>query len=228
MLTGSPGGGTIAVQGGSQRHCCLNVGNPRKKPIIGIIGGIASGKSTVAAEFGKLGCAVISADDIAHEVLEEGPVRDRVCELFGRRVVQPDGRIDRKRLARIVFADPEKLAALNKVIHPRVLQRTEELIGQYNRCAHAKAIVLDMPLLVEVGWADRCDRLIYVKCDPAQRADRLRRAGVLDEREVKIREKFQISVDKKATLADNTIDNNSDFSTLVRQIDLIFSEITKK
>jgi len=215
------------VQGGSQQHCCLNVGNPRKKPIIGIIGGIASGKSTVAAEFGRLGCVVISADEIAHEVLEDSAVRHRVCELFGREIVQPDGRIDRRRLARIVFADPEKLAALNKVIHPRVLQRTEELIEQYRQCAHARAIVLDMPLLVEVGWADRCDRLIYVRCDRARRADRLRQAGLGDEQEIKIREKFQISVDKKATLADNTIDNNSDFLTLVRQIQDIFSDIAR-
>jgi len=203
------------------------VGNPKKKPVIGIIGSIASGKSTVAAEFGKLGCAVISADAIAHDLLLEGPVRDRVCELFGREILQPDGRIDRRKLAVLVFADREKLAALNKVIHPRVLQRTEELIAKYNLCEHAKAIVLDMPLLVEVGWADRCDRLIFVKCDRERRADRLRHRGILDEREVEIRENFQISVDKKAELADNTIDNNSDFLTLVRQIQDIFSDIAK-
>lgn len=205
----------------------MNVGNPNKKPIIGIIGGIASGKSTVAAEFGKLGCAVISADAIAHDLLTEDSVRDQVCELFGREILQPDGRIDRTGLARIVFADARKLEALNKVIHPRVLQRTEELIAQYNQCAHAKAIVLDMPLLIEVGWADRCDRLIFVKCDRRRRADRVRRAGFGDERDVEIRENFQISVDKKAELADNTIDNNSDFLTLVRQIQDIFSDIAK-
>jgi len=203
------------------------VRNPRKKPIIGIIGGIASGKSTVAAEFGKLGCAVISADAIAHDLLMEGPVRDQVCELFGREILQPCGRIDRRKLARLVFADQEKLAALNKVIHPRVLQRTEELIAKYNLCTHAKAIVLDMPLLIEVGWADRCDRLIFVKCDRQRRADRVQHAGLMDERDVEIRENFQISVDKKAELADNTIDNNSDFLTLVRQIQDIFSDIAK-
>lgn len=201
--------------------------NPRKKPIIGIIGGIASGKSTVAAEFGKLGCAVISADAIAHDLLMEEPVRDRVCELFGREILQPCGRIDRRKLAQLVFADESRLAALNKVIHPRVLQRTEELISKYNDCAHAKAIVLDMPLLIEVGWANRCDRLIYVRCDRDRRAGRLRDRGLLDEREIEIRENFQISVDKKAELADNTIDNNSDFLTLVRQIQDIFSDIAK-
>jgi len=202
------------------------VSNPRKKPIIGIIGGIASGKSTVAAQFGELGCAVISADAIAHDLLQEQPVRDELVRQFGGEILQPSGQIDRTRLAQIVFADREKLCALNKVIHPRVLKRTEELIVQYNQCTHVQAIVLDMPLLVEVGWANRCDRVIFVKCDQAQRARRARQAGHLDEQGIKIREKFQISLDKKAQLADNTIDNNSDFSTLVRQIQDIFSDIT--
>jgi dephospho-CoA kinase len=203
------------------------VSNPRKKPIIGILGGIASGKSTVAAEFGKLGCAVISADAIAHDLLAQEPVRDELVRQFGREILQPSGRIDRGRLAQMVFADVEKLCALNKVIHPRVLARTEELIAQYNACRHVSAIVLDMPLLVEVGWADRCDRLIFVQCEEAQRVRRAGQAGLLDEQGIKNREKFQISLDKKARLADNTIDNNSGFSTLVRQIQEIFSDIDR-
>jgi dephospho-CoA kinase len=203
------------------------VSHPRKKPIIGIIGGIASGKSTVAAEFEKLGCAVVSADAIAHDLLGEDPVRDEVVRLFGRGILGPSGQIDRRRLARIVFADAEKLCALNKVIHPRVLERTEKLIDEYSQGKHVQAIVLDMPLLVEVGWADRCDRLIFVRCDEAQRARRAKRTGLMGEQGIKIREKFQISLDKKAQLADNTIDNNSDFSTLVRQIQDIFSDIDR-
>ncbi len=200
------------------------MGHPREKPIIGVIGGIASGKSTVAGELGKLGCAVISADAIAHELLRQKPVRDEIVGLFGPEVLEPGGEIDRNRLARLVFSDKSKLAALNNVVHPRVLERTERLIAQYNHCEHAQAIVLDMPLLIEVGWADRCDRLIFVQCDRRRRAERARRIG-LDEQEIEIRENFQISLDKKAKLADNTIDNNSDFLTLVRQIKDIFSDI---
>jgi len=197
----------------------------RKKPIVGIIGGIASGKSTVAAEFGKLGCGVISADAIAHELLDEASVRDRVCELFGQEILLPSGRIDRKKLARIVFADREKLTALNDVIHPRVFKRIEDLIARYDSDVYVKAIVLDVPLLVETGWANRCDRLVFVKCDRNRRDERLRLGGRMDGQDVDIRENFQISVDKKAELADNTIDNNSDFLTLVRQIQDIFSDI---
>jgi dephospho-CoA kinase len=203
------------------------VSNPRKKPIIGILGGIASGKSTVAAEFGKLGCAVISADAIAHDLLKEESVQKELVQQFGWEILLPSGQIDRAKLAQLVFADAEKLCALNKVIHPRVLERTEELIAKYNHCRPTQAIVLDMPLLVEVGWANRCDRLVFVKCDRPQRERRARQAGLLNEQEIKIREKFQISLDKKAELADNTVDNNSDFSTLVRQIQDIFSDVVR-
>ncbi len=205
----------------------MTVSNPRKKPIIGILGGIASGKSTVAAELGKLGCAVISADAMVHDLLREEAVQKELVQQFGREILQPPGQIDRAKLARIVFADAEKLCALNKIIHPRVLERTEELIAQYTHSGSAPAIVLDMPLLVEVGWASRCDRLIFVACARAQRGRRAKQAGLLDEQEIKIREKFQISLDKKARLADNTIDNNSDFSTLVRQIQDIFSDVVR-
>ena len=108
-----------------------------------------------------------------------------------------------------------------------MLQRTEELIAQYQNDASVKAVVLDVPLLIEVGWADRCDRIVFVQCNRDRRIERARQGRSMDEREVKIRENFQISLDTKAALADNSIDNNSDFSTLVRQIEFIFSEMTK-
>jgi dephospho-CoA kinase len=203
------------------------VGNPTKKPLIGILGGIASGKSTVAAEFEKLGCAVIDADEIAHGLLAEGSVRAGVARLFGSDVLDACGEIDRRRLAGRVFADATQLAALNSVLHPRVLRRVEELIAQYNEDPQCTAVVLDMPLLVEVGWADRCDRLVFVDCDWQRRVERAKSKGLASERKIKIRENFQISLDRKKELADNTVDNNSDFSTLVRQIKSIFSDITK-
>jgi dephospho-CoA kinase len=205
----------------------LKVGNPTEKPLIGIIGGIASGKSTVAAEFAKLGCAVIDADVIVHELLGEDKVRDELVQLFGPGILNTAGRLDRKRLAGLVFADAQRVSALNKVIHPRVLQRTEQLIVQYSSDRHIKAIVLDMPLLVEVGWADRCDKVIFVECDRKRRVERARRKGLLDDREIEIRENSQISLDKKVRLADSIVDNNSDFSMLVRQIKTIFSDLAK-
>ena len=201
------------------------MGKVGKKPIIGILGGICSGKSTVAAEFAKLGCKVIDADKIAHELLQKKAVREKIAGLFGRAVLESAGKIDHQKLAKIVFADAEKLSSLNKIIHPFVLKRAEELIGQYNRQRQVKAIVLDMPLLVEVGWARRCDRLIFVDCKRQIRMDRAKKMGFLDENQIKIRENFQISLDNKVAIADNIIDNNSDFPALVRQVADIFSYI---
>jgi len=201
------------------------VGKVGKKPIIGILGGVCSGKSTVAAEFAKLGCKVIDADKIVHELLQKKAVREKIASLFGRVFLDSAGKIDHGKLADVVFTDAEKLSSLNKLIHPFVLKRAEELIGQYSRQRPVKAIVLDMPLLVEVGWAKRCDRLIFVDCKRQIRIDRAKKMGVFDENQIKIRENFQISLDNKAAIADNVIDNNSDFPALVRQVTDIFSYI---
>ena len=195
--------------------------------MIGIVGGIASGKSSVAAEFGKLGCAVIDADAIVHRLLETDFVRDEIVTHFGPDVLDDAGRVNRQELGKIVFADGEKLTALNDILHPRVLEETELLLARYQRDSSVRAVVLDMPLLVEVGWAQRCDKVIFVDCADQRRFERARRTRSLTEQEVKKRENFQISLDTKKALADNTIDNNSEFSTLVRQINDIFSDIAK-
>ncbi|MFH1881155.1 MAG: dephospho-CoA kinase [Planctomycetota bacterium] len=242
------------------------MGTTGKKPIIGILGGIGSGKSTVAAEFAKLGCKVIDADKIAHELLDKPAVKEKVVGLFGRSILDPAGKIDREKLAEVVFVDPRPssagfrskpadggpvlpgeskngdyastgadpaalgsvqnppMAGLNEIIHPLVLQRARELIKQYDCQNQVKAIVLDMPLLVEAGWDKRCDKLIFVDCEQKLRLDRAKKLG-FDKNQVKIRENFQISLDNKANLADNTINNNSDFSELAKQVTDIFSYV---
>jgi dephospho-CoA kinase len=204
------------------------VNNPEKKPIIGILGGLGSGKSTVAAEFAKLGCAIIDADKIAHELLDEPSVKEKVISYFGQAVLDHTGKINRKKLANVVFADGDKLSTLNRILHPLVLARAEQLIGQYNRQQKVRAIVLDMPLLVEVGWDKRCERLIFVNCDRKKRLKRAKKMGLFDENQLKVRENFQISLDKKAAITDNTIDNNSGFSALARQVADIFSYIVNR
>lgn len=201
------------------------MGKTGKKPIIGILGGIASGKSTVAAEFAKLGCEVINADKIAHELLENEAVKRQIVAAFGPSILDQKGRIDRKKLADIVFADTHKLSSLNLIVHPLVLERAEQQIDKCSRQNQVRAIVLDVPLLAEVDWAKRCDRLIFVRCSKRIRAERAKKMG-FDKNQLKIRENFQISLDNKAGIADNTIENNSDFSALVRQVADIFTDIT--
>ena len=196
---------------------------PGKKPVIGIVGGIGSGKSTVAAEFAKLGCKTIDADKIAHELLERNPVKEKIVASFGQAVLDSAGKIDHSKLADIAFSDAGKLSTLNKIIHPFVLRRAEELIKQYNCQNQVKAIVLDMPLLMEVGWAKRCDKLIFIDCRPQLRVERAKKIAIFNENQQKIRENFQISLDNKADTADNIIDNNSGFSELTEQVVDMFS-----
>ena len=188
------------------------------------MGGIASGKSTVAKAFAQLGCKVIDADAIAHELLEDETLREKMVALFGREILDSEGKIDHKKLAGIVFTDIHKLSSLNEILHPLVLERAETMIDQYDHKDLIKAIVLDMPLLVEVGWAQRCDKLIYVDSSLKNRLERAKKAG-FDKNQLKNRENFQISLDNKQKLADNTIENNSDFLTLVRQVADIFSNM---
>jgi dephospho-CoA kinase len=195
------------------------------KKIIGIIGGIGSGKSAAATEFAKLGCGLVDADKIAHELLDEPEVQKQIIVLFGPAVLNSAGKIDRKKLAGIVFSDSCKLSSLNKLIHPLVLARAEQLIGEYNRQKNVKAIVLDIPLLVEVGWDKRCDKLVFVNCNRQLRAERIQKKGDLDENQLKIRENFQIFLDNKIDLADNVIDNSYDFAILVKQVNKVFFSI---
>ncbi len=204
------------------------MGKAGKKPIIGILGGICSGKSTVAAEFAKLGCKVIDADKIVHNLLDKEDIKDKIVGIFGEDVLDSVGKIDKKKLADIVFADTDKLTSLNKIIHPFVLERAEKLIEKYNGQSHVKAIVLDIPLLAEVGWDKKCDKLIFVDCKRELRIKRAKKKGIFDKNQLKIRENFQISLDNKVAITDNTIDNNSGFSALAKQIADIFSCIIEK
>ena len=204
------------------------MGKVGKKPIIGILGGICSGKSTVAAEFAKLGCKVIDADKIVHKLLDKKNIKEKIVSLFGKAVLNSAGKINSKKLAGIVFSDADKLSSLNKIIHPLVLARAERLIEKYNRQKQVKAIVLDMPLLAEVGWDKRCDKLIFVDCERKLRLNRAKKKGFWGENQLKIRENSQISLDKKVAIADNSIDNNSCFSALARQVADIFSCIMSK
>lgn len=198
------------------------------KPIIGILGGICSGKSTVASELARLGCGVIDADCIAHKVLDAPEIKQKITSEVGQEILDSQGRIDRKKLADVVFGSREMLKKLNSIIHPQVFQRAQELIEVYNKDKKIRAIVLDMPLLLEVGWEKRCQMLVFVDCEAAIRGQRAKKSKNLDRKQLKKREKFQISLDKKKTIADYIIRNNSDPSALAEQIASVFHQIVNK
>jgi dephospho-CoA kinase len=199
-----------------------------KKPVIGIVGGIGSGKSTVSNEFVKLGCGLVDADKIAHKALDNARIKERIVKLFGNTILDSGGKVDRSKVGKIVFSDSSNLSALNKIIHPFVLAKSQALIEKYNRQESVKAIVLDMPLLAEVGWAERCERVVFVDCPEQIRLQRIKKKPYFDENELKIRENSQISLDNKARLADNIVYNSSDFSALARQVADIFISILNR
>ena len=196
-----------------------------EKKIIGILGGICSGKSSVAAEFAKLGCALIDADRIARQLLDNDDVKNHLTETFGDAILNPDRSVNRDTLARIVFDDPQKTAQINDIIHPKVLNKCERLIAGFKARPDIPAIVLDMPLLMEVGWHKRCDKLIFVDCQDHIKAERAEKKHFLSKNQLKKRENLQISLDTKLNIAHYIVDNNSDLSAVAEQVERIFTAI---
>jgi dephospho-CoA kinase len=195
----------------------------KTKPIVGILGGIGSGKSTVANQFANLGCAVIEADKIAHDVIEEQGIIDTISAVFGSNVVSSDGMIDRSKLAAKVFEDAEQLEKLQTIVHPPIMEICQRLLTQYLSTPSVPAVILDIPLLLESGQDKHCNVLIFVDSPDAQRFQRAAAKKGLSEAQVKKRENFQISLDKKRQIAHYTIKNNSDLLDLTEQVVQIYS-----
>jgi dephospho-CoA kinase len=145
--------------------------------VIGLTGPIGCGKSTVAMWLAELGAAVVDADVVARDVVEQGsPALDAVAREFGTAVLRPDGTLDRQALGRIVFADPAALARLERIVHPAVRPRILAAIAAA-RAAHAPAAVVEAIKLVEGGLAELCDEVWLVTCSSADQRERLRRRG---------------------------------------------------
>ncbi|MEY3203839.1 MAG: Dephospho-CoA kinase [Planctomycetota bacterium] len=153
--------------------------------VVGLIGRIGAGKSTVARLLAAKGADVIDADRIAHEQFADEDVRRTIAARFGAGVLAADGSIDRAALARLVFgptaAHEAALRDLEAIVHPRVRRRIEAELDRLGRLPPARGgrrvVVLDVPLLVRAGWAERCDRLLVVECDDAERRRRLAGRG---------------------------------------------------
>ena len=200
----------------------------RSKPVIGVIGGIGSGKSSVARLFGKEGCAVIDSDALSHEILQTASVREELQDWLGAPVIDVDGRVDRRAVARAVFGDKEKLDRLNRIIHPRVAQKREDLIRLFLADKTIRAIVWDSPLLVETGLDRECDAIILVKVPRELRLERVKIARGWTEEEVERRENLQFSLDKKAQIADYCIDNSGDEVASLYQVQRVLSHLLAK
>ncbi|MHC4713574.1 MAG: dephospho-CoA kinase [Planctomycetota bacterium] len=179
----------------------------RSCPIIGLAGGIGSGKSTISGIFKSLGAVIIDADRIAHQVLESPEVIPAIKETFGRGVIT-DGKVSRTALGSIVFEDLPLLEKLNSIIHPAVIARCRELIEHHRKDPDCRAVVLDAPLIFEAGLEADCDAMVFVEASDALRQRRVAAARGWDKEELSRRGKFQDSLKSKKERADYIINNN--------------------
>lgn len=197
----------------------------RSKPVIGLLGGIGSGKSTVAQLFAQEGCAVIDADALSHEILQSPAMQAELRKWLGDGIFDAAGHVSRKALGSLVFRDSAKLDHLNGIIHPRVGQRRDELMAAYLNNPQIKAIVWDTPLLMEVGLDRECDIITFISVPLDVRRQRVSCTRHWAPGELERREKLQIALDKKAALADYDIDNSGDEVASLRQVQRVLSHL---
>jgi dephospho-CoA kinase len=192
-----------------------------RKPVIALVGAIGSGKSSVAQLLAERGGRVIAADSLAHEALKDPEIRQKIVTRFGSEMLDENGEIVRSRLARPVFASEGGDLArreLESWIHPWVRRRMSEMIAPANADGNVKFIVLDVPMLLEAGWNDAWDRLIYVYAPRDVQLARLAHRGWSME-QLQARERAQLSPSEKAARADATIDNSGSLQSTAQQID---------
>ena len=186
--------------------------------VIGLTGGIGCGKSAVTDLFSRLGVPVIDADVVARQVVEPGsPALQQIRSRFGAGVVQADGSLDRGRLRRIIFHDPQARRDLEGILHPRIRQRMRQQLG----ALQAPYAILSIPLLLETGQAGDVDRVLVVDCPEAQQIERVCRRDGIDR--ARAEEILAAQVDRRQRLqaADDLIDNSGTLQQLVPQVEAL-------
>lgn len=191
--------------------------------LLGIIGGIGSGKSTVSALFQQWGATVISADDIGHQILRLPHVKETVRERWGTAVFGEDSEIDRRRLATLVFADENELSYLKSLTHPLIAEEVDRQRREHEQSG-VQLCLLDAPLLLESGWNSIVDMIIFVSAPAAERWNRVKNRG-WTEKEWKQRESVQCSIEEKSNRAKVVIDNSGDRDHLWTQIERLVRDI---
>ncbi len=176
---------------------------------VGLTGGLATGKSFVSAALADLGCKVIRADVLGHEVLEPGAeAYEPAIAEFGREILNPDGAIDRHRLASIVFPAPDRLAKLTSLVHPAVIRREEELIREAAAADPQAIVVVEAAILVETGSYKRFERVVVTVCDREMQIERALGRGGLTQPEVEERISRQLPAEKLRRVANYVIDTS--------------------
>ncbi len=194
---------------------------------LGLTGGIASGKSAVAAMLREMGFAVLDADSLAHRLIEPGqPAYAEVLQEFGQAVLAPDGRVDRAKLSAIVFADRARLDRLNAIVHPRVAEAVFRQFEEWQRGGTRDAAFVEAALLIESGIHKKLDGLVVAWCEPEQQLERLVARG-LSEAEARRRIGAQLPVEEKLRLATEKIDCSGSLEETRRQVAALAAKLRR-
>jgi len=199
--------------------------------VIGLLGGIGAGKTTVARLLAEAGASVVDADLLAREVISTPRVKARVSEVFGQEILEKGGQVNRKALADRVFSDAGALKRLNAIIHPPVRERILEQIREHRARTRElppspeNLLVLDVALLAESPLLEECDGLVFVEAAAAVRQERLKSRG-WPRGEMERRELFQSPLDRKKKLACWTVDNSGSLEDARRDVSRVLREIT--
>jgi dephospho-CoA kinase len=186
----------------------------RRFLLVGLTGGIATGKSTVSEMLRRRGCVIIDADQLARDVVEPGePALAEIVGEFGRDVLQPDGRLDRKKLGAIVFADTGRRKRLEAITHPAIGERFAREIAALIGAGFHGLVFFDAPVMIESGSAKHMDRLVVVATDEETQIARLMARDGIDRGEALRKVRSQMPVAEKAKLAHYVIDNAGDRTT---------------
>jgi dephospho-CoA kinase len=193
---------------------------------VGLTGGLASGKTFVATLLENHGCHVIHADRIGHEVLlPDGEAYAAVVREFGCDILQPDGRIDRKLLGKLVFSDAKRLETLNSLVHPHVFRREEQFFARVAAKNPAAIAVVEAAIMIEVGSYQRYDRLIVVWCTPEQQIERFRKREDASEADARARLERQMPLDAKRKFADYVIDTSGTKDDTASQVEKVYEQL---
>ena len=199
---------------------------PRRFLLVGLTGGIATGKSTVSEILRQLGCEIIDADRLARDVVEpEQPAWKQIVADFGRGVVNADGTLDRKKLGAIVFADPDRRKRLEAITHPAIRARFQARLDELAAQGFAGIVVFDAPVMIESGNYKNMDRLVVVVTDDATQAGRLQERDGTDEAEGRRKIASQMPLAEKAKLADYVIDNSGDREATAAEVRRVFAAL---
>jgi dephospho-CoA kinase len=194
--------------------------------VVGLTGGIGSGKSEVARRLAALGAVVVDADAIAREVVAPGtPGLAQVVAEFGDEVLAADGSLDREKVAAIVFADPDARARLNGIVHPLIGAAMIERTAAAGEADPHAVVVNDVPLLVEGGMSDRYDAVVVVDTEPETQLRRLVEQRGMTEADARARMAVQATREQRLAVADYVVDNTGDLDHLDRQVREVWARL---